>query len=464
MRRPLVLIATAVLGAGVALGGQPLHASASSAGTGHSANGATVPTPTQILGTAQQYLGYPYAYIGDQPSSGFSCIGFVHYIFAQHGVYVPEDLARAYISAPQVDQKDLQPGDLIFFQNTVWDGISHVDVYMGDGKMIGADTFQTGVQWDTLSDPYWQEHYLGATRPLSDPTGTPIDSSTSPAPTPAGPTLAPPSGPSLAIKTGTTLPPRHPAPIYSGPGDSYMSIDTVTPATTLTVMQTHGQWANVSYDDGGQFGWIRGSDLATSAQSSGDNSGTAQDSSTSNTAPVTSTNTITATSPATSGATTPAPRVAAGASAMVASQATVYSGPTSSDQVLSHLAIGTRVTVLQVHGSWAQITLPDQTIGWIDAASLSATGSASGSTAGSSSGTGASQQVAGFHATRAARRHTLVVTAGVLFVRATGRPNARILRRVHAGDRVQLLRTRRNWDYVSLRDGSRGWVSALWVQ
>jgi uncharacterized protein YgiM (DUF1202 family) len=49
-------------------------------------------------------------------------------------------------------------------------------------------------------------------------------------------------------------------------------------------------------------------------------------------------------------------------------------------------------------------------------------------------------------------------------VRAGPDGHARILRRVHAGDRLRLLTTSGSWDYVVLGDGSRGWVSALWVR
>ena len=59
---------------------------------------------------------------------------------------------------------------------------------------------------------------------------------------------------------------------------------------------------------------------------------------------------------------------------------------------------------------------------------------------------------------------TLVVTADVLFVRAGPDGRARILHRVHAGDHLRLLTTSGSWDYVVLRDDSRGWVSALWVR
>jgi hypothetical protein len=317
------------------------------------ADGSTVSPSTvdQVIATAERYLTYPYAYIGDDPSTGFSCIGFVHYVYAQHGIYVPEELGAAYASAPHVDQSALQPGDLVFFQDTLWDGISHVDLYVGSGKMIGADSMQTGVTWDNLGDDYWQEHYLGATRPISNPTGTPMEPTT---PTlSAGPSLAPPIGPSLHIKPGTAMTPRQPVSVYSGPGRSYLRIDMVLPSSVLTVVQTQGQWINALYDGGSQVGWIDGRAL------------TAAD---------------TQSSVAPAAASTPAPR------AVVASQdtgrslrvgrggATVYSGPGATYVVLSHLDSGLKVSVLHAQHGWDQVSLPDGTVGWVSAGALVSAG------------------------------------------------------------------------------------------
>src|ERR671934_1737786 len=260
-RRLLACVAASALAAGSAGGGHPRQAAADTTGTG-SATGSSAPaTAAQIVATAQRYIGSPYASIGDEPATGFSCIGFAHFVFAQNGVYIPEDLNKAYTAAPHVDQADLQPGDLVFFQNTVWQGLSHVALYSGTGQMIAADSYQTGVELDTLSDPYWQAHYLGATRPLANPSGTPGAPSATPAPGLSGPSLAPPSGPRLNVPAGTTLMPVHTATVYSGPGARYTAIDTVTPAISVTVVQAQGQWVNVSYNADSQYGWLRGSDL-----------------------------------------------------------------------------------------------------------------------------------------------------------------------------------------------------------
>jgi uncharacterized protein YgiM (DUF1202 family) len=385
LKRLLILAATfSLMAAGQALC-QTTHAAAAVQDTGGSSSGSsttTVPVSStnSILTTARQYLGYPYAYIGDDPSTGFSCIGFAHYVFAQSGIYVPEELGQAYGSAPHVDESNLQPGDLVFFQNTVWDGISHVALYVGGGKMIAADSFQTGVQWDNIDDSYWQDHYLGATRPLSNPTGTPLNPPA--ASIASGPSLTPPGGATLAIKARTVLSPNGQVSVYSGPGSSYATIDALSPDTALTTVQTQGQWVNVSYNGGDQYGWVHGRDLNLPPGADG---------------------------PATSTAGN-----ASGSSTTQPVSATVT--PIASPPVSGTVGSGSPVQIVK-----------------------------------------------GFHATQQGQR-VLVVAAPLLYVRAAPDRHARIVRRVHAGDRLRLLGTKSGWDYVAQRDGARGWVNARWVR
>src|SRR5579875_743450 len=99
-----------------------------------------------VVADARALIGSPYAYIGDDPSTGFSCIGFVYYLYAQVGVRLPYDLNAAYAAGPRVSVADLQPGDLVFFAGTVWSGLSHVAVYAGDDGIIRADNYTTGVE------------------------------------------------------------------------------------------------------------------------------------------------------------------------------------------------------------------------------------------------------------------------------------------------------------------------------
>ena len=140
---------------------------ASTYATTRQASRSAAPAPADIVATAKQHLGDSYAIIGNSPSTGFSCIGFVNYVFQQNGVNVPFDIPMAWNSAPHVAMNELMPGDVLFFSNTVFAGLSHVAIYIGDDQMIGADSFAVGVTTDRLSDRYWTEHYTGATRPLA---------------------------------------------------------------------------------------------------------------------------------------------------------------------------------------------------------------------------------------------------------------------------------------------------------
>jgi len=209
-----------------------------------------------VVALAHALLGEPYAYIGDDPSTGFSCIGFVHYLYAQAGVDVPYDLNLAYAAGRHVDAAHLQPGDLVFFSGTVWDGLSHVAVYAGDGAMIGADNYQTGVELTLLSEPYWRAHYTGATRPLAGsatiPVALPI---AAPIATPAPPT---PLVLHFSFQTGERLRARAAGDVYSGPGYTYQRIDRLGVGSPFDIVQVQAGWANVVYHtpDTDYYGWV----------------------------------------------------------------------------------------------------------------------------------------------------------------------------------------------------------------
>lgn len=507
VRRALALATTAALALSVAVGTMtdPVRADTGTLGAPSVSVGA--PSASAIVATAEQYIGYPYATVGDEPATGFSCIGFVHFVFTQNGVDVPENLSQAYANAPHVDQTSLQPGDLVFFQNTVWAGISHVDIYVGAGKMIGADSAQTGVQWDTLADPYWQQHYLGATRPLSTSTETPVDPSATitPAgtsvnalasPTPTGtPSLptAPPTSTgmpsssmatpvpsmaalpsateaSLSVTAGMTVTAWRSAAIYARPSDrDARPIDVVASFIPLTVTQTDGAWVNVSYASGTQSGWVRRSDLtlpAVVASGSGSDRGSAGSSGPNGRTGSPANGRGTASPTATGSSATGATRMIQDA------PAAVYTSPSTDSAVVVTLTPGMDVVVLRTQGRWDEVVLPDGTVGWIaDSALGPALIGGAGTGASGTSQRGGTPHVhdglsdGSYDApASSAMRSKAVVTADVLFVRADPDPRARILRRVHAGDRLLILAPTQGWDYVSQRDGSRGWVSAQWIE
>ena len=58
----------------------------------------------------------------------------------------------------------LQPGDLVFFQNTYTVGLSHVGMYIGNDQFIHAENETTGVRISSLTSTYYSTRYLGARR------------------------------------------------------------------------------------------------------------------------------------------------------------------------------------------------------------------------------------------------------------------------------------------------------------
>jgi hypothetical protein len=214
---------------------------------------APAPTPADIVATARKYLGAPYAAYGDTPSEGFSCLGFVIFVFRQLGIFVPYDMYGAWNSAPHVAPNDLMPGDILFFSNTVYAGLSHVAIYIGNGQMIGADNYAVGVTIDNVNDPYWASRYTGATRPLALLGAAP------------GPIVhagqVSPAAASAAVAIHTTLPVGSTVQpvssqigLYSGPGYQYTPLSTLNPTTTLSIVQVEGGWYKVHA--GATSGWV----------------------------------------------------------------------------------------------------------------------------------------------------------------------------------------------------------------
>lgn len=117
----------------------------------------------RVVQTSMQYVGVPYVFGGTTPS-GFDCSGYVRYVFANAGVYLPRAADEQYTYGTPVSYGSLQPGDLVFFSTYAY-GASHVGIYLGNGSFISASSSR-GVVVDSLSSGYWSSCYIGARRVL----------------------------------------------------------------------------------------------------------------------------------------------------------------------------------------------------------------------------------------------------------------------------------------------------------
>lgn len=118
----------------------------------------------KVVSFAKQYLGYRYVYGGTKPSTGFDCTGFTYYVFTSCGYSVGRSCSSQLNSGTAVTKAQLQPGDLLFFNNTSSGAIGHVGIYIGGGRMIHAANSKRGVVTDTINSGYYNTYYYTARR------------------------------------------------------------------------------------------------------------------------------------------------------------------------------------------------------------------------------------------------------------------------------------------------------------
>lgn len=92
------------------------------------------PLARNIVHVAHQYLGIPYVYGGDNPSSGLDCSGFLQNVYRQMGINLPRTTFQQFRQGKAVGLRNLKPGDAVFTVPTKA-GPDHVGMYIGHGMV-----------------------------------------------------------------------------------------------------------------------------------------------------------------------------------------------------------------------------------------------------------------------------------------------------------------------------------------
>ncbi|CBG88178.1 C40 family peptidase [Citrobacter rodentium] len=118
-------------------------------------------------------IGKPYRWGGASPRTGFDCSGLVYYAYKDLVKFpIPRTANEMYHlrDAAPIKRDELKNGDLVFFRTQGRGTADHVGVYVGNGKFIQSPRTGREIQITSLSEDYWQRHYVGARRVMTPKT------------------------------------------------------------------------------------------------------------------------------------------------------------------------------------------------------------------------------------------------------------------------------------------------------
>jgi len=119
-----------------------------------------------VLMRALSLVGTPYRWGGNTPEGGFDCSGLVNYVFADtFDLKLPRTSRElAAYQGSRIARDQLASADLVFFGSG--GNVTHVGIYVGDGRFIHAPSSGGTVRLERLDTRYWTSRYSGARRVL----------------------------------------------------------------------------------------------------------------------------------------------------------------------------------------------------------------------------------------------------------------------------------------------------------
>ena len=103
----------------------------------------------QIANYAKQFVGKPYRmggqWNGEYPYTATDCSGFTQGVYRHFGYSIPRVARDQARIGKAVSWNDLQPGDLVFYSGNGGRSVTHVAMYIGNGKIVHAQTPSLGI-------------------------------------------------------------------------------------------------------------------------------------------------------------------------------------------------------------------------------------------------------------------------------------------------------------------------------
>lgn len=153
-------------------------------------------TRLALVELVRSVIGIPYRSGGRTIEKGFDCSGLIQWAYAQLGLSIGGTTFAQWDETEHISLSQAQAGDLVFFRNTTeqrgpstrgGSDITHVGLYIGNGRMINAPSEGQTIRVDDITSGYWAKHFAGVGRyvqaadenPTTNPhegdTTTPVD-------------------------------------------------------------------------------------------------------------------------------------------------------------------------------------------------------------------------------------------------------------------------------------------------
>ena len=101
---------------------------------------------SKAVSAALSKVGSRYVHAATGPNA-FDCSGLTSFAYRQAGITLPRNSKSQFSAGTRIAKSNLKPGDLVFYYSP----ISHVGIYIGNGKIVHAANPRTGVNTTSLN-------------------------------------------------------------------------------------------------------------------------------------------------------------------------------------------------------------------------------------------------------------------------------------------------------------------------
>ena len=119
---------------------------------------------TALIDEARSKIGSRYVYGASGPAH-FDCSGFVYYLFRHQGIEIPRTSRAQSESGAHLTRKELQRGDMVFFDTGNRGHVNHSGIYLGKGQFIHSSSGKAyGVTISNLDRGFYKKKFRWGVR------------------------------------------------------------------------------------------------------------------------------------------------------------------------------------------------------------------------------------------------------------------------------------------------------------